>query len=175
MIRLPDGVVTFLFTDVEGSTRLWEEFPTEMRQSLRRHDQLIEQVITSNGGIVVKPRGEGDSFFTVFDRASQAIEAAYNLQRSLIEELWHPATPLRVRVALHTGEADLRDGDYYGSTVNRCARLRSIAHGGQVVLSLATYELVRDCLPAEVSLKDMGTHRLRDLQTSRTGVSTAAF
>lgn len=164
MVEFPDGVVTFLFTDIEGSTRIWEQFPEEMRHSLRRHDALITQTITEKGGTVIKPRGEGDSFFTVFGRATEAVEAATALQRSLVTEPWHPSITLRVRVALHTGEADLRDGDYYGSTVNRCARLRSIAHGGQTLLSLATYELVRDCLPAEVSLKDMGTHRLRDLQ-----------
>jgi predicted ATPase/class 3 adenylate cyclase/uncharacterized protein HemY len=164
MVDLPDGIITFLFTDIEGSTRLWEENPEAMRQSLIRHDTLIEEMIHQCGGLVVKPRGEGDSHFAVFTRATEAVAAAATLQQQLLVELWHSSTPLKVRIALHTGEADLRDGDYYGTAVNRCARLRSIGHGGQILLSQATYEVVRDNLPPDITLRDMGTHRLRDLQ-----------
>lgn len=164
MVDLPNGIVTFLFTDIQGSTRLWEQFPEEMRQSLRRHDDLIAESITESGGIIVKPRGEGDSCFIVFSLATEAVEAAVNLQRILLKELWNPNTIIRTRMALHTGEADLRDGDYYGTVVNRCARLRSIGHGGQILLSQATYELVRDALPPGITLQSMGVHRLRDLQ-----------
>jgi len=111
----------------------------------------------------VRPRGEGNSRFCVFARATDAVVAAAAIQQALHAEPWPTATPLRVRMALHTGEADLRDGDYYGSAVNRCARLRAIAHGGQALLSMATEELVRDGLPAGVTLHDLGEHRLSDL------------
>jgi predicted ATPase/class 3 adenylate cyclase len=160
---LPTGTVTFLFTDVEGSTRLWEAHPAPMRAALSRHDALIEQAVERHGGVVVRPRGEGDSRFAVFARATDAVAAAAAIQQALHTEPWPPETPLRVRLALHTGEADLRDGDYYGSAVNRCARLRSIAHGGQTLLSMVTEELVRDALPPEVGLREVGEHRLADL------------
>jgi predicted ATPase/class 3 adenylate cyclase len=164
MPELPTGTVTFLLTDVEGSTRLWEEQPTAMRQALARHDALIEAAVEQHGGAVVRPRGEGDSRFAVFARASDAVAAAAAIQQALHTEVWPTPAPLRVRVAMHTGEADLRDGDYYGSAINRCARLRAIAHGGQTLLSQATYDLVRDDLPSGLSLRDLGEHCLADLQ-----------
>jgi predicted ATPase/class 3 adenylate cyclase/tetratricopeptide (TPR) repeat protein len=161
---LPTGTVTFLFTDVEGSTRLWEQYPAAMRQALARHDALIEDLVVRQGGVLVRPRGEGDGRFAVFPRATDAVAAAATIQQALSTEPWPAQTPLRVRMALHTGEADLREGDYYGSAVNRCARLRAIAHGGQTLLSQATYALVRDNLPPAVTLVDLGAHRLADLQ-----------
>jgi predicted ATPase/class 3 adenylate cyclase len=164
MPELPRGTVTFLFTDVEGSTRLWAEHPAAMPAVLRRHDALIEREVVRCGGVVVRPRGEGDSRFAVFARAGEAVAAAAALQQALHAEPWPAALPLRVRVALHTGDAELWDGDYYGSAVNRCARLRAIAHGGQTLLSQATYDLVRDALPAGVRVRDLGEHRLSDLQ-----------
>src|ERR687888_2243840 len=130
MTALPTGTVTFLFTDVEGSTKLWERHPEPMRTALARHDQLIESLVDQHQGVVVRPRGEGDSRFAVFPRASDAVAAAAAIQRALHEEPWPAEAPLRVRMAVHTGEADLRDGDYYGSAVNRCARLRAVACGG---------------------------------------------
>jgi predicted ATPase/class 3 adenylate cyclase len=163
MAALPTGTVTFLFTDVEGSTRLWEQHPDQMRAALARHDALIEALVEAHGGCVVRPRGEGDSRFAVFARATDAVAAAAAIQRALHAEPWPPETPLRVRLALHTGEADLRDGDYYGSAVNRCARLRAVAHGGQVLVSEVTAGLVRDTLPPGVLLRDLGKHRLSDL------------
>jgi len=163
MVDLPAGTVTFLFTDVEGSTKLWEQYPEQMRAALVRHDELIESIIDQQHGTVVRQRGEGDSRFAVFPRATDAVVAVAILQQGLQAELWLTPTPLRVRIALHTGEADLREGDYYGSAVNRCARLRAVAHGGQALLSQATYDLVRDNLPADVELQDMGEHRLKDL------------
>ena len=123
MTELPTGTVTFLFTDIEGSTRLWEQQPEAMRQALARHDALAAALVEQHAGTLVRSRGEGDSLFAVFARASDAIAAATALQQALVAEPWPPATPLRVRVALHTGEADRRDGNYYGSEVNRCARL----------------------------------------------------
>jgi class 3 adenylate cyclase len=130
MPELPTGTVTFLFTDVEGSTRLWEEQTTAMRQALARHDALIVAGVAQHGGEVVRPRGEGDSRFAVFARASDAVAAAAAIQRALHAEEWPTRGPLRVRMALHAGEADLREGDYYGNAVNRCARLRAVGHGG---------------------------------------------
>ncbi len=168
MAELPGGTVTFLFTDIEGSTVRWERHPTAMRDALTRHDALLSGGITAHGGVVVTERGEGDSFFTLFARPSDALVAACALQRALAEEPW-PAevVPLRVRMALHTGEVESREGsDYRGAAVNRCARLRAVAHGGQLLLSAATYELVRDAVPDGVSLRDLGDHRLKDLTRS---------
>src|SRR5690242_19387659 len=108
MPELPTGTVTFLFTDVEGSTRLWEEHPAGMQQALARHDALIEAGVVQHGGSVVRPRGEGDSRFAVFVRATDAVAAAAAIQQALHGEVWSLPTPLRVRMALHTGEADLR-------------------------------------------------------------------
>src|SRR5919206_2773473 len=138
MADLPTGTVTFLLTDIAGSPRLWEQHPAAMRQALVRHDALVETVVVEHGGVVVRPRGEGDSRFAVFPRATEAVAAAAALQQALHAEPWPTSTPFRVRMALHTGEADLRDGDYYGTAVNRCARLRAAGHGGQILLSLAT-------------------------------------
>ena len=124
------GTLTFLFTDVEGSTRLWEHHPIDMQASLTRHDELIELLVNQHDGQVVRPRGEGDSRFAVFQRARNAVAAACAIQCAFVMEQWPIPEPLLVRMALHTGEADWRDGDYYGSDVNRCARLRADAIGG---------------------------------------------
>src|SRR5688572_26141621 len=152
MPELPTGTVTFLFTDIEGSTTLWEQHPAAARAALVRHDALVEQNVAEHHGHVVRPRGEGDSRFAVFARATDAVAAAARLQQALYQEPWPTPTPLRVRMALHTGEADLREGDYYGSAVNRCARLRAVAHGGQILISAATQELVRDHLEPQIAL-----------------------
>src|SRR5262245_50073588 len=111
---LPAGTVTFLFSDVEGSTRLWAQHPEAMARACARHDELIETLVAHNAGAVVRPRGEGDSRFAVFARASDAVAAACAVQRAFVAEPWPLPAPLAVRMALHTGEADLRDGDYYG-------------------------------------------------------------
>ncbi|HEX8680787.1 MAG TPA: tetratricopeptide repeat protein [Ardenticatenaceae bacterium] len=161
---LPTGTVTFLLTDVEGSTRLWEQSPEGMQQAMVRHDALVEHIIDQYAGQLVRPHGEGGSRFAVFARASDAVAAATALQQALSTEPWTlDGERLAIRMALHTGEAELRGGDYYGSAVNRCARLRSLAHGGQALLSFATVELVREALPSNHRLLDLGTHRLRDL------------
>ena len=143
MTDLPSGTVTFLLADVEGSTALWERHPEAMQAALARHDHLITSGVREHGGVVVKSRGEGDSVFAIFARASDATLAAADLQRALQAEPWPTDTPLSVRMALHTGEAELREGDYYGLAVNRCARLRAAGHGGQVLLSEAAAALVR--------------------------------
>src|SRR3982075_1286159 len=160
---LPNGVVTFLMTDVEGSTRLWEREPEAMRQALLRHDTVVAACIQRYNGHVVKSRGEGDSIFAVFRHVRDAVSAALIAQLALSLERWATSTPLRVRMAIHTGQIELRDGDYYGQTVNRCARLRSLAKGGQVLLSGMAAQVTQGQLPGGASLKDLGTHQLKDL------------
>jgi len=160
---LPTGTLTFLFTDIEGSTHLWEQYPEQMGPAMARHDKLIESAVVQHAGSLVRPRGEGDSRFAVFRRASDALCCAIAIQRLLLAEPWVIPAP-RVRVALHLGEADLRDGDYYGSTVNRCARLRSAAHGGQILVSETIRCLVSDGLPTGVSLLDLGEYNLKGLE-----------
>jgi predicted ATPase/class 3 adenylate cyclase len=162
MTDLPTGTVTFLFTDIEGSTRLWESYPEALSLALSRHDEILRAVIEASEGSVVKSTGDG--VHAVFSTATQALEAALEAQRALLREDWAETGPLRVRMALHTGAAtEERDGDYYGPAVNRAARLLSAAHGGQVLLSSATQELVRDTLPAGAGLRDLGERRLKDL------------
>jgi len=162
-LPLPSGTVTFLLTDVEGSTALWEQAPAPMRIALARHDTLFEGAVAQHGGVHIRPRGEGDSRFAVFGSAPDAIAAALAIQRALAGEPWPTPRPIAVRIGIHTGEAELRDRDYYGSAVNRCARLRSIGHGGQILLSQATATLSRGLLSAGVSLLDLGQHRLKDV------------
>ena len=152
------GIVTFLFTDIEGSTRLWQQDEAAMRSALSRHDQLLREVIAEHEGRVFSAMGDGMA--AAFGSASAAVRAAMAAQRSLAAEPWPTATPLRVRMGLHTGEAEWRDGDYFGPVVNRAARLMAVGHGGQVLCSSATAELVGD---AAMSLIDLGEHRLRDL------------
>src|ERR687892_1383702 len=161
MPELPSGTVTFLFTDVEGSTKLWERYPQAMEASMARHDELLRGVMESNGGFVFKTIG--DAFCVAFSSAPHALEAALAAQRALLSEGQEKTGPLRVRMALHTGSADERGGDYFGPPVNRVARLLSAGHGGQVLLSSAPKELVRDALPEGVRLRDLGERRLKDL------------
>lgn len=162
--KLPTGTVTFLMTDVEGSTRLWEKHTDSMKYVMSRHDHLLADAIVSCNGVHLKERGEGDSHFGVFTRASDAVVCALKLLAAMRDEPWPEVGELRVRVALHSGEADLRGNDYYGPAVNRCARMRAAAHGAQVVLSDATRQLLGSALPDGARLKDLGTHRLKDLQ-----------
>jgi class 3 adenylate cyclase len=137
MADLPTGTVTFLFTDIEGSTRLWEQYPEAMRQAVARHDALAAGVIDRHAGALIKSRGEGDSLFAVFARATDVVAAAAALQQAFVAEEWPTPTSLRVRLALHTGEADRREGDYYGAPVNRCARLRPTGEERAARLSAA--------------------------------------
>ncbi|MFL0180216.1 MULTISPECIES: BTAD domain-containing putative transcriptional regulator [unclassified Mycobacterium] len=155
--------VTFLLTDIEGSTAAWEADADAMAIALARHDELVEQVVTSRGGRLIKTRGEGDATFSVFDRPSAAATAAIELQDAILHEPWVLHEPMRIRIALHTGEVELRDGDYFGRAVNRAARLRSLATGGQILCSGATAELVIDTLPNDVGLADLGMRALRNL------------
>lgn len=157
----PIGTVTFLFSDIEGSTKLWDSFPEQMQSALARHDLLMRKAIGGASGHVFKTIG--DAFCAAFPTAHQALEAALAAQLALSSEKWPTETPIRVRIALHTGAAESRDDDYFGQPVNRVARLLATAHGGQTVLSQATYVLVRDTLPPSVTVLDLGAHRLKDL------------
>jgi predicted ATPase/class 3 adenylate cyclase len=150
-----------LFTDIEDSTKLWERSPQAMQAALVRHDEILRRAIEDRGGYVFKT--VGDAFCCAFPTAPDALEAALESQRLLLKERWGESTPLRVRMALHMGTAEERDEDYFGPPVNRVARLLSAAHGGQVLLSLPTHEMVRDQLPAGMSLVELGEHRLKDL------------
>lgn len=155
------GVVTFLFTDIEGSTRLWEQDPEEMEGALSRHDAILRKAIEGAGGHIVKTTGDG--VHAAFKAPVAGVMAALSAQQALFGELWPDGSDLRVRMALHTGAAEWREGDYYGPTVNRAARLMSVASGGQILLSLATAEMVRDRLPERANVIDLGRHRLKDL------------
>jgi predicted ATPase/class 3 adenylate cyclase len=153
--------LTFLFTDVEGSTSLWEKNPEVMSEALLRHDEILRTAIEAHDGHVFKT--VGDAFHAIFSTAPDTLKAALEAQRTLLREEWEETGPLRVRMALHTGVAEERDGDYFGPSLNRVARLLSAGHGGQVLMSLATQELVRDELPEGVGLRDLGERRLKDL------------
>ena len=158
MGELPSGTVTFLFTDLEGSTRLWEQHPEAMRPALARHDTILRKAVAEHDGHTVKTTGDG--MHAVFATAHDAVDAAVAIQLALAAESFDDVGALHIRIGVHTCEAEERDGDYFGSEVNRAARLMSVAHGDQIVVSLATSALVRD---ASVDLVDLGEHRLRDL------------
>jgi predicted ATPase/class 3 adenylate cyclase/DNA-binding CsgD family transcriptional regulator len=156
--ELPTGTVTLLLADVEGSTRLWQTQPEEMMAAIARLDRTVCEVIATHDGVRPVEQGEGDSFVVAFARASDAVACALELQRA-------PLAPIRLRIGVHTGEVQLRDeGNYIGPTINRTARLRDLAHGGQTVLSGISEDMVLDRLPADAWLTDLGSHQLRDLQ-----------
>jgi len=157
----PSGTVTLLFSDVEGSTRLWEAWPESMAAAIERHDHIIRDAVASEGGYVFKTMG--DEFCVAFSTGRAAVAAALGAQRALASESWPEGAGLRVRMALHSGTCQERDGDYFGPAVNRAARLMAIGHGGQVLVSGSTAELLGDAGVAGLSLRDLGLHRLRDL------------
>jgi len=168
MAELPLGTVTFMFTDLEGSTRLWEEQPEAMRDALASHDSIMRNAIESHRGVVFSEMGDGMA--AAFAAPGDALAAALDGQLGLASHTWGETGPLRARMGLHTGQGELRvDGQYVNQPLNRCARLMAIAHGGQIVISESVESLVRNALPAEVGLVAMGEHRLRDL-TSAIGV-----
>ncbi len=157
MAELPSGTVTFLFTDLEGSTRLWEDHPDAMQPALARHDAIVSDAIAAHDGHVVKATGDG--FHAAFRTAQDALGAALDAQQALANEAWQETGPLLVRMGVHTGETQERDGDYFGSAVNRAARVMAVAHGGQILCSRATVEVAGEGFPA----RSLGEHRLRDL------------
>src|SRR6202171_1206586 len=154
---VPTGTVTLLLADVEGSTRLWETQPEEMTAAFANLDRALAHLVDAHHGVRPIEQGEGDSFVIAFGRASDAVACALELQRA-------PLAPIRLRVGLHTGEVQLRDeANYIGPTINRTARLRDLAHGGQTVLSNTTSDLVEERLPADAWLTDLGIHTMREL------------
>ena len=163
MTGLPSGTVTFLFSDIEGSTRLWEEHPDAMRDALARHDEIMRSAVAAHDGVVVKTTGDG--VHAAFSTAVGGVAAAIDAQISISSAPWDGIDGLKIRIGLHTGEAEIRDGDYYGTALNRAARLMSVAHGDQIVVSQVTAGLVRDAFADDVELVDLGEHRLRDLPT----------
>jgi predicted ATPase/class 3 adenylate cyclase len=158
---LPTGTVTFLFTDIEGSSRLWENHGDSMASALARHDAILRETFEGRGGHIFKTIG--DAFCAAFPVAASAVEAAVVAQRLLRDEPWQESVRIKVRVGIHTGSAESRDGDYFGPVLNRVSRLLTAAHGGQMLLTLATEELVRDHLAEGLTLRDLGERRLRDL------------
>jgi predicted ATPase/class 3 adenylate cyclase len=151
--------VTFLFTDIEGSTRLWEEHRASMSEALERHDRILRNAVDASGGVIFSTGGDG--LAAAFQRAPDAVKAAVDAQVGLQNEVWDP--PLWIRMAIHTGDVEERSGDYFGPPLNRCARLMAAAHGGQVLCSGVSMSLVGDQVPEASRFRDLGAHRLRDL------------
>jgi predicted ATPase/class 3 adenylate cyclase len=163
MTALPTGTITFLFTDIEDSTPLWEKYPEEMKFTLSKHDGLLKRIVESNHGYVIKTTGDGIHavFATAIDAVNSAVDAQRKFQTS--EVLKTSEVSIRVRMGIHTGEAELRDGDYFGSTLNRAARIMSIGHGGQILVSETTLNIAQEHLPTSASVRDLGQHKLKGL------------
>jgi len=161
---LPDGVVTFLLTDIEGSTALWDLHPEPMARALVQHEEVIDEIVHANDGRLLKSRGEGDATLSVFAKATDAVAAAVALQRRLGDEEWPADLELPTRVAVHTGEAQLREGDYFGGTLNRAARIRGIAGGGEILLSHSTHDLIADVIAGDLELVALGEHEMKGLR-----------
>ena len=160
-IALPSDTITFVFTDIEGSTLRWDRDRAAMEGALRRHDAVMRDAIAAYHGHVFKTIG--DAFCAAFRRPDDAVAAMFAAQRALAAEDFSAVDGIRVRAAIHTGTADERDRDYFGPAVIRVARLLGIAHGGQVLISGVTGDLVHGSLPPQASLRDLGEHRLKDL------------
>jgi class 3 adenylate cyclase/predicted ATPase len=158
---LPSGTVTFLFTDIEGNTRLWSQNPQTMWPAIARHEALLRAVITATGGVVFKT--VGDAIYAAFASALDAVQAAVEAQRAIAAEPWDTSTALRVRMALHSGVVEARNGDYFGLPLSRIARLLAAGHGGQILFSQTAQELVREQLSPELTLRHLGRYRLEDL------------
>lgn len=159
--RPPTGTVTFLFSDIEGSTVRWDAYRAEMQEAVRRHDELMRAAIERNGGYVFKTIG--DAFCVAFATVPEAVTAALEAQRAIKSADWNAVGGLSVRMAIHAGVADERDGDYFGPTANRVTRLLAVGHGGQVLISGASKDLANEMMPAQATLLDLGMHRLKDL------------
>ena len=157
----PSGALTFLFTDIEGSTKRWEAQPADMSADLARHDALLRAGIEERGGYIFKT--VGDAFCAAFADPSAALGAALDIQAAIPRMAWRVQGGISVRMSLHAGTAEERDGDYFGPAMNRSARILSLVYGGQIVCSLSAAELLRDCLPEDVRLVELGSYRLKDL------------
>src|SRR5579864_4830447 len=158
---LPTGTVTFLFSDIEGSTERWERHREAMREAVARHDELMHRVVAGHGGHVFKT--VGDAFCVAFRTVPDALNAAIAAQRALRAEDFSAVGDMKIRMAVHTGLADERSGDYFGPTVNRVARLLSVGYGGQILVSGAASDLAQGEMPGKATLRDLGAHRLKDL------------
>ncbi|CAG0961081.1 partial Putative HTH-type transcriptional regulator, partial [Anaerolineae bacterium] len=174
MSDLPSGTVTFLFTDIEGSTKLWELHSEAMKAALVKHDSILKEAIESNHGHIIKTTGDG--VHAVFTTAIDGVNASITAQRQLHSSLRqaqdgafiiHPSSfALKVRMGLHTGEAELREGDYFGQTLNRAARIMSAGHGGQILVSDVVAQVAREHLVADVSFIELGEHYLKGIVQS---------
>ena len=162
MPQLPTGTVTFMFTDIEGSTRLLQRVGESYPRVLADHNRIVRKGIAAGGGFEIQT--EGDSFFVAFPSVPGALRAAIQAQKALASEAWPDGVEVKVRIGLHTGEGVLSDGQYVGLDVHRAARIAAAGHGGQVLISDSTRALVEDALPAEVKVLDLGRHRLKDLE-----------
>ncbi len=165
---LPSGVITFLLSDIVGSTRLWEKHSDLMPGVLARHDALILEAVEAYHGVLLKSKGEGDSTFSIFEHAVDGGAAAIAAQQALREFGWPEDCFITARMALHTGAAVEREGDYFGRTVNRVARVRGIADGGEILVSQSTAELIAQSLPGGAELIELGVEHLRDLDLPET-------
>ena len=159
--EIATGTLAFLFTDIAGSTRLWESQPEAMTVALAQHDAILRDAIEAAAGHVVKTTGDG--LMAIFPTAAEGVAASLAIQRGLAAASWAETGPLRIRIGLHAGEAERRGDDYFGPTVNRTARIMAAGHGGQVLLSAAAAALAADALPDGASLRDLGEYRLKDL------------
>lgn len=163
MTRLPEGTITFMLTDLKGSTLAWESQPKAMRAAMVRHDEILAAAVQAHDGARVEAGREGDSILAVFRTAANGAACALEIQKHFSAETWPGELDLKVRVALHTGEAQLRDDHYFGAALNRCARLLAICHPGQILLTKAAESMLADELPSGTDLLDLGMNRLKDL------------
>ncbi|HTL23209.1 MAG TPA: adenylate/guanylate cyclase domain-containing protein, partial [Mycobacteriales bacterium] len=162
-MSLVTRTTALLLTDVVGSTALWQAHPEQMSAAMARHHDIVAKVVATHGGRLPQDQGEGDARFAAFDSAIAAVAAAVDVQRALAAEPWPEPVRLSVRMGIHAGEVLERDGNLFGDPVNRCARIRGLAHGGQVLLSGTTKELVEGWPPEGVGMLDLGEHRMKDL------------
>ncbi|MDQ2952519.1 MAG: adenylate/guanylate cyclase domain-containing protein, partial [Chloroflexota bacterium] len=164
MVVLPVGTLTFVLTDLVASTRSWETQTRAMRAAMERHDEIVYAAVARHSGVMVESGRAGDSIFAVFRAAKDAASCAIEVQRAFRTAQWPERLSLRIRIALHTGEVELRGGHYFGPALNRCARVLALCHGGQSLTTQVTRELLVEDPPADVELTDLGLHRLKDLR-----------
>jgi class 3 adenylate cyclase len=163
-------LLTFCLTDIEESTRLWDAVPEAASAILERHEELIAEAVGHYGGRLITGRGEGDSTFSVFDQPTDAVLAAAAIVRAMATEPWPATEVVRTRIAVHTGDVEVRHGNYYGAAISRTARLRGLASGGRILISGTTADLLANKLPPDVSLAPLGTHELRGFKKPETVV-----
>src|SRR6266571_914895 len=163
MSLLPEGTLTFMLTDLQGSTQAWERQPKAMRSAMARHDAILGSTVRDHAGVPVGAAREGDGVLAVFRTAAAAATCALEIQKNLGRESWPKGLELKVRVALHTGEARLRDNHYFGPALNRCARRLATCRPGQILLTRATESMLASEIRPGAELEDLGLHRLRDL------------